>query len=197
MAEYNVPRFRVDVATGVAGIEQGEELTSTGCQSDLRDLRLRIDELWVPFRAVAIYHENRRVILYDYMTNTETIDWTDAWGTKCTRSLRNEWARLIKAARLEMARRKAAALLQRIHLDDENGGYLMADDLIQEGLRPGPVKTRPGYCPRAERQLSEELELYSGAYGAGFVQHLPRYDTMNYHYVKYWLYDLEEVTPDG
>lgn len=197
MAEYNTPKFRLDVATGLGGIEQGEERTATGCQLDLREIRNKIDELWDPFRAIALYHQDRRVIIYDYLRNEETVDWTDAWGLKATRSLRQEWARVIRAARLEMARRKAADLLHRIRLDDENGGYLMADDLIQEGLRPGPVKTRPGYCPRAERQLSEELELYSGAYGAGFIQHLPRYDTLNYHYVKYWLYDLEEVTPDG
>lgn len=197
MAEYSVPRFHLAWTDAVGGACTGEEKTSTGIQQELRTMRLAVDQLWVPFQYLAIWHEGRRVAFYEYQTNDETIDWTDCWMLKCSRSLRNEWERLIRTVRLEMARRKAADLLHRIHEDDENGGYLMADDLIQEGLRPGPVKTRPGYCPRAERQLSEELELYSGAYGAGFIQHLPRYDTLNYHYVKYWLYDLEEVTPDG
>lgn len=197
MAEYSVPRFHLAWTDAVGGSCTGEEKTSTGIQQELRTMRLAVDQIWTPFQYLAIWHEGRRVASYEYQTNDETIDWTEAWMLKCSRSLRNEWERLIRTVRLEMARRKAADLLHRIHEDDENGGYLMADDLIQEGLRPGPVKTRPGYCPRAERQLSEELELYSGAYGAGFIQHIPRYDTLNYHYVKYWLYDLEEVTPDG
>ena len=197
MAEYSVPRFHLAWTDAVGGSCTGEEKTSTGIQQELRTMRLAVDQLWAPFQYLAIWHEGRRVASYEYQTNDETIDWTDCWMLKCSRSLRNEWERLIRTVRLEMARRKAADLLHRIHEDDENGGYLMADDLIQEGLRPGPVKTRPGYCPRAERQLSEELELYSGAYGAGFIQHIPRYDTLNYHYVKYWLYDLDEVTPDG
>ncbi len=197
MAEYNVPKFYLTWTDAVGGSCTGEEKTSTGIQQDLRTMRLAVDQIWAPFQYLAIWHEGRRVASYEYATNDETIDWIGCWMLKCSRSLRNEWERLIRTVRLEMARRKAAELLHRIHLDDANGGYLMADDLIQEGLRPGPVKTRPGYCPRAERPLSEELELYSGAYGAGFIQHLPRYDTLNYHYVKYWLYDLEEVTPDG
>ena len=197
MVEYSVPRFHLAWTDAVGGSCTGEEKTSTGIQQELRTMRLAVDQLWAPFQYLAIWHEGRRVASYEYQTNDETIDWTEAWMLKCSCSLRNEWERLIRTVRLEMARRKAADLLHRIHEDDENGGYLMADDLIQEGLWPGPVKTRPGYCPRAERQLSEELELYSGVYGAGFIQHLPRYDTLNYHYVKYWLYDLEEVTPDG
>ena len=99
------------------------------------------------------------------------------------------WEKLIRAINRELARSYAEDYLLRAHVDAEAGGVLHDDDLLRDGFYRGPLKTHPGYVSRAETPLVNQLELYSGAYGVGFRQHIPRYDTNNYHYVRYWLYD--------
>lgn len=99
------------------------------------------------------------------------------------------WEKLIRKINHELGRRFAEEYLHRAHVDAEAGGILQENDLISDGFHRGPLKTHPGYVSRAETPLVNQLELYSGAYGVGFRQHIPRYDTKNYHYVRYWLYD--------
>ena len=99
------------------------------------------------------------------------------------------WEKLIRKINHELGRRYAEEYLHRAHIDAEAGGILQENDLISDGFYRGPLKTHPGYVSRAETPLVNQLELYSGAYGVGFRQHIPRYDTNNYHYVRYWLYD--------
>lgn len=177
-----------------AGRHQGPERNSTGCQFDLRELRHQIDPEWIPITEISMWAEGVRVIRYTWADNDEDLSCPRLWDL-ASRSLRDEWNRLVKAIRIEMGRRRAASYLHQVHLDQDAGGVLTPDDLIEEGLLPGTIKSRPGYWPRAERPLAECLELYSGAYGVGLIEHQPRYDTSNYHYVRYWLYELGELLP--
>lgn len=103
--------------------------------------------------------------------------------------IRAAWTKLIKAIRREISRRYVEEYYQRAKIDGENGGILDDQTLIDDGFVRGALKTHPGYVSRAETPMIDQLEPYSGAYGVGFRQHIPRYDTNNYHYVRYWIYD--------
>lgn len=172
--------------------------TATAAMVDLRNVRNAIDESWDPVNTVSIWSEAsaRRICVYDFSTNEETVDWAEGWNTLPS-GLRTEWDRLIRQIRIYAAARKAILLLQRLHIDRDNGGVLVEEDLEAEGLHAGMTKTRPGYFPRTGRDLLDSLEFYQGIYGAGLIQKIPRYDTQNYHYIRYWLYDLDEVIEDG
>ena len=41
------------------------------------------------------------------------------------------------------------------------------------------------------RTLTEKLEEYNGRYGKGYKVHRPRFDTTNYHYVDYYIEEVE------
>lgn len=102
--------------------------------------------------------------------------------------IRGAWTRLCNAVQREMWRRYVEEYYRRARIDSENGGILDEQTLINDGFVRSALKTHPGYVSRAETPFIDQLEVYSGAYGVGFRQHIPRYDTANYHYVRYWLY---------
>lgn len=194
---YNVQSYSVQIVTGkgVSGMSEGNNATQT--QFRLREIRKAVDQSWIPFREISIWAligtECIRCIRFTYTDNEEDVSCPRIWDA-ATRSLRQEWDRLLRAVRIEMGRRRVTEWLQRAVMDWDNGGVLLEEDLEREGLHPGSTKTRPGYWSK-NLDLAESLEVYTGAYGVGLVQKIPRYDTTNYHYVKYWLYSLEEVTP--
>lgn len=192
---YNVKTYRVEIVVGkgVSGMSQEDNATQT--QLRLRDVRLVVDPAWTPFTEIAIWTEGVRCVRFIYQDNEEDVSCPRLWDA-ATRSLRQEWDRLLRAVRIEMGRRRVTEWLHRAVMDWDNGGVLLEEDLEREGLHPGSTKTRPGYWSK-NLDLAESLEVYTGAYGVGLVQKIPRYDTTNYHFVKYWLYDLEEVRPYG
>lgn len=187
--------IHVELVTGYGNRNIYENTTSTGAQYDLRKIREHIDPEWIPLRSVELWVGSERALRWEYQTNEE--DLIPRLQDQLSRSLLMEWERLKRACRCHIARRLAQELLRQIHQDADAGGILTEEDLREEGLLPGTTKTRPGYWPRAELPLARCLELYDGAYGVGLIEHIPRYDTNNYHFVKYWLYDLEEVRPYG
>lgn len=186
--------IHVELVPGYGDRKIYENTTSTGAQYDLRKIREQIDPEWIPLRSVEIWVNGERALRWEYQTNDELIT-SPGLRDQLSRSLLMEWERLKRACRCHIARRLAQEFLRQIHQDAETGGVLTEEDLREEGLLPGTTKTRPGYWPRAELPLVKCLELYDGAYGVGLIEHIPRYDTNNYHFVKYWLYDLEEVRP--
>lgn len=192
---YNVRTYRVEIVVGkgVSGMSQEDNATHT--QFRLRDVRLAVDPAWAPFREISILTEGVRCVRYVYQDNEEDVSCPRLWEA-APRSLRQEWNRLLRAVRIEMGRRRVTEWLHRAVMDLDNGGVLLEEDLEREGLHPGSTKTRPGYWSK-NLGLVESLEVYTGVYGVGLVQKIPRYDTTNYHFVKYWLYDLEEVQTDG
>lgn len=186
--------LHVEYLTGWGSREILEAGTATNVQYGLRKIREKIDPEWIPAAWIELYVGDRLALRWEYRTNTET-EGPAADDPAISRSLLMEWARCLRAMRSHIARRLAASLLHEIHEDAEHGGVWTEADLREEGLVPGSTKTRPGYWPRADVPLAKTLEIYDGAYGVGLVEHIPRYDTNNYHFVKYWLYDLEEVRP--
>lgn len=184
---------RVELVTGYGDRKVYETGTCTAAQYDLRKIREHIDPEWIPFRSVELWLNGERALRWEYQTNDEDI--IPRLQEQLSRSLLMEWERIKRAGRCHIARRLAASLLHQIHEDSEHGGVWTEHDLREEGLEPCGTKTRPGYWPRQELALAKTLELYDGAYGVGLIEHIPRYDTTNYHFVKYWLYDLEEVRP--
>lgn len=189
--------YHIEIARGRA-IDVRPAGTATAAMVDLRAIRDSIDESWSPIDTVSIWSEagSRRVCIYEFSGNEETVDWSEGWNTM-PNALRVEWGRLLRAIRCYIGLRRALDLLHRLHVDRDNGGVLVEEDLYDEGLHHGGTKSRPGYYPRSGRDLLDSLEVYQGVYGAGLVQKIPRYDTQNYHYIRYWLYDLTEVTLDG
>lgn len=186
--------IHVELVPGYGDRKIYENTTSTGAQYDLRKIREQIDPEWIPLRSVELWVDGTRALRWEYQTNEEVIT-APRLLDQLSRSLLMEWERIKRACRCHIARRLALDFLRQIHQDAETGGILTEEDLREEGLLPGATKTRPGYWPRADLPLVKCLELYDGAYGVGLIEHLPRYDTQNYHFVKYWLYDLEEVLP--
>lgn len=187
--------IHVEMVTGYGDRKIYENTTSTGAQYDLRKIREHIDPEWIPLRSVELWVGSERALRWEYQTNEE--DLIPRLQDQLSRSLLMEWERLKRACRCHIARRLAASLLHEIREDTEHGGVWTKEDLREEGLLPGSTKSRPGYWSRADLPLAKCLDLYDGAYGVGLIEHIPRYDTNNYHFVKYWLYDLEEVQPDG
>lgn len=188
--------YHIETHTGTNTVRVWPTGTATAAQVDLRQIRESIDESWTPVNLIGIWGEGRRICLYEYRTNSETVEWLEAWNT-LPHGLEVEWRRTIKAIRTYIAARRAEIFLRQLHQDADNGGVLEEQYLRDEGLCPGTTRSRPGYWPRTGRTLLQSLELYQGVYGAGLVERIPRYDTQNYHYIRYWLYDLDEVTPDG
>lgn len=190
---YNVKSYSVQIVTGKGVSGMSEEDNATKTQLRLRDIRQAVDPSWTPFREISIWTEGVRCIRYVYQDNEEDVSCPRLW-VAATRSLQMEWNRLLRAVRIEMGRRRVTEWLHRAVMDWDNGGVLLEEDLEREGLHPGSTKTRPGYWGK-NLDLAESLEVYTGVYGVGLVQNIPRYDTTNYHFVRYWLYDLEEVAP--
>lgn len=195
--------IHVELVPGYGDRRIYENTTCTGAQYDLRKIqydlrkiREQIDPEWIPLRSVEIWVDGERALRWEYQTNDEIIT-APRLLDQLSRSLLMEWERLKRACRCHIARRLAASLLHEIREDTEHGGVWTEEDLREEGLLPGSTKSRPGYWSRADLPLAKCLDLYDGAYGVGLIEHIPRYDTNNYHFVKYWLYDLEEVQPDG
>lgn len=185
--------YSVEIQSAALGNTKTAPAICTRAQDELRKIRQQVDELWIPFDLLQVREQESGALIcsYDYQANEETV------YPSCdvaTRSFRVEWDRTLRTIRREMARRAACELIHRIRMDENNGGYWQAEDLRREGLHRGATKTHPGYCSK-NLTLGQSLEPYSGAYGAGIKINLPRYDTTNYHYVEYWLYDLEEVRP--
>lgn len=185
--------YSVEILSTVYGNTRTAPAICTRAQDELRKIRQQVDELWIPFDVLQVREQESGVLIccYDYQANDETV------YPSCdvvTRSFRIEWERTLRTIRREMARRAACELIHRIRVDEDNGGHWESEDLRHEGLHRGATKTHPGYCAK-NLSLGQSLEPYSGAYGAGIKVNLPRYDTNNYHYVEYWLYDLEEVRP--
>ena len=168
--------------------------TATMAQYDLRKIREKIDPEWIPVQWITLYVGDKIALHFEYRTNTET-EGPAYRDPAISMSLGQEWVRCLTAMRSHIARRLASSLLHQILEDTDNGGVWTEQDLREEGLNSDATKTRPGYWPRQELPLAKCLDLYDGAYGVGLIEHIPRYDTTNYHYVKYWLYDLEEVRP--
>lgn len=190
---YNVKTYRVEIGGGKGFLCLTPEDNATQAQLRLREVRLAVDPSWTPFTEIAIWKEGVRCIRYVYRDNEEDVICPRLWDA-APRSLQMEWNRLLRAVRIEMCRRRATEWLHRAVMDLDNGGVLLEEDLEHEGLHRGSTKTRPGYWGK-NLGLAESLEVYTGAYGVGLVQKIPRYDTKNYHFVIYWLYDLEEVKP--
>ena len=187
--------IHVELVTGYGDRKIYESTTNTGAQYNLRKIREHIDPEGIPLRSVELWVGSERALRWVYQTNEE--DLIPRLQDQLSRSLLMEWERLKRACRCRIAWRLAISLLHEILEDTENGGIWTEENLREEGLLPGAQKSRPGYWPRADLPLAKCLGLYDGAYGVGLIEHIPRYDTNNYHFVKYWLYDLEEVTPDG
>lgn len=190
---YNVKTYRVEIVVGQGVSGMSEEDNATQTQFRIRDVRLAVDPAWAPFREISIWTEGVRCVSFVYQTNEEDVSCPRLWDA-ATRSLRQEWYRFLRAVRIEMGRRRVTEWLHRATVELDHGGILTEDDLREEGLHRGGTKSRPGYVPK-NRSLAESLEVYTGAYGVGLIEHIPRYDTRNFHFVQYWLYDLEEVTP--
>lgn len=187
-------QLHIEYLTGWGSREILKAGTATSVQYDLRKLREKIDPEWIPVQWLALYVGDQIALHWEYRTNTET-EGPAYRDPAISRSLGMEWVRCLTAMRKHIARRLAASLLHDIHEDSEHGGVWTEADLREEGLVPCSTKSRPGYWPRREVPLAEALSLYDGAYGVGLIEHIPRYDTNNYHFVKYWLYDLSEVLP--
>lgn len=168
--------------------------TATMAQHDLCRIRKKIDPEWIPYQWISLNVGDQIAMHFEYRTNTET-EGPAYWDPAVSRSLGQEWVRCLTAMRSHIARRLAASLLHQIHEDEDNGGRWDESDLREEGLSPCTTKTRPGYWSKAKQPLGKTLELYDGLFGVGLIEHIPRYDTNNYHYIRYWLYDLEEVRP--
>lgn len=187
--------YSVEILSAALGNTKTAPAICTRALDELRKIKQQIDELWIPFDVLQVREQESGALIcsYDYQANEETM------YPSCDvapRSFRTEWDRTLRAIRREMARRAACELIHRIRVDEDNGGCWQIEDLRHEGLHRGATKTHPGYCSK-NLTLGQSLEPYSGAYGAGIKVNLPRYDTNNYHYVEYWLYDLEAVVPDG
>ena len=131
-----------------------------------------------------------RIIGYDHRTNELDLQ-APARFDALPKYMQNAYNRLIKELQKRRASAYVAQFLLQAHQDQERGGQLLEEDLRAAGFHQGCTKTHPGYWPRSERPLAECLEPYDGAYGVGMKEHIPRYDTQNYHFVKYWLLDLE------
>lgn len=190
-----ITRFCVRVIRIPGGTTRFPLQTSTGVQVDLSALRTAIDESWVPLDELAILdEEDRFVCRYIYRTNTETIENDDSWDLM-SRSLQKEWRRIVREIRCYIATVRALQLLRRIETETAAGGVWTEEDLRNAGLVPHMTTTRPGYYPRTGYSFANSLQFYKGVYGAGLVERIPRYDTVNYHYIKYWLYELTEVMP--
>lgn len=185
--------YSVEILSAVYGNTRTAPAICTRAQDKLREIKQQVDELWIPFDVLQVREQESGALIccYDYQANEETV--YPSCDT-ATRAFRTEWDRTLRTIRQEMARRAACELIHRIRVDEDNGGCWKAEDLRHEGLHRGATKTHPGYCSK-NLSLGQSLEPYSGAYGAGIKVNLPRYDTNNYHYVEYWLYDLEEVRP--
>ena len=132
-----------------------------------------------------------RIISYDHRTNKEDQN-SPAVYLALPAYLRNAWTRLQRHLMKNRAAAYAAQFLLQAHQDQEQGGRLTEQDLLDAGFSEGSRKTHPGYWPRTETPLAECLELYNGAFGVGLKEHYPRFDTKNFHYVRYWLLDLKE-----
>lgn len=131
-----------------------------------------------------------RIISYNHRTNDE--DQNSPTGYMALPAyLRNAWTRLERHLMKNRAAAYAEQFLLQAHQDQDHGGVLQEQDLREAGFTPGATKTHPGYWPRAEQPLADCLEPYNGVYGVGLKEHFPRYDTQNFHFVKYWLLDLE------
>lgn len=187
-------QLHVEYLTGWGSHEILEPGTATAVQYDLRRIREKVDPEWIPCVWICLYVGDKIALHWEYRTNTET-EGPAYRDPAISRSLLMEWLRCIRVMRCHIARRLASTLLHEINEDTENGGHWAEEDLRDCGLISGTMKSRPGYWPRGEAPLAKSLELYDGAYGVGLIEHIPRYDTNNYHFVKYWLYDLEEVRP--
>lgn len=185
--------YSVEVFSSVFGNTRTAPAICTRALDELRKIKQQVDEFWIPFDVLQVREQESGALIcfYDYQANEEMV-YLD--GDKATRSFRIEWDRTLRTIRREMARRAACELIHRIRVDEYNGGCWQIEDLRHEGLHRGATKTHPGYCSK-NLTLGQSLEPYSGAYGAGIKVNLPRYDTNNYHYVEYWLFDLEEVRP--
>ena len=131
-----------------------------------------------------------RIVSYNHRTNEEEQNDPSAY-IALPSYLRNALARLQRHLMKNRAAAYAANFLHQAVEDLEQGGVLVEQDLLDAGFSRGTTKTHPGYWPRSETPLAECLELYNGAFGVGLKEHYPRYDTKNYHYVRYWLLDLE------
>lgn len=190
---YNVRSYRVEITIGPGVSGMSAEGTATETQTRLREIRQAIDPSWAPPDSISIWSEGVRCLRYTWEDNEEDLSCPRIWED-ATRSLAAEWIRLLRAIRIEMGRRRITEWLHRATVELDHGGILTEDDLREEGLHRGGTKSRPGYVPK-NRSLAESLEVYTGAYGVGLIEHIPRYDTRNFHFVQYWLYDLEEVKP--
>lgn len=189
----NETLVHVEVVSGIGVRQEYPCRTCTGALYDLREIREQIDPEWIPLQSVAIWVGGERAVMWTYQDNDEDVN--PRLRNLLSMSLIMGWERLKRACQRHIASRLARDYLLYIHQDAESGGVLLEENLREEGLLPCATKTRPGYWPRGEKPLVECLEYYEGVYGVGLVEHIPRYDTPNYHYVKYWLYDLEEVKP--
>lgn len=187
--------YSVEIFSSVYGNTRTAPEICTRVRDELRKIKQRVDELWIPFDVLQVRERESGALIcrYDYQANKETV-YPDC--DEATRAFRIEWDRTLRTIRRETARRAACELIHRIRMDENNGGYWEIEDLRHEGLHRGATKTHPGYCSK-NLSLGQSLEPYSGVYGAGIKVNLPRYDTYNYHYVEYWLYDLEAVIPNG
>lgn len=160
----------------------------------LVDLNQKLDESMPSWYDIGLYQDDgealRRIVSYDHRTNEEDQNNPPAYMAMPA-YLRNTWTRLQRHLMKNRAAAYAAQFLLQAHEDQEQGGQLSEQDLLAAGFSKGSSKTHPGYWPRTETPLAECLELYNGAFGVGLKEHYPRYDTKNYHYVRYWLLDLE------
>lgn len=185
--------YSVEIQSVALGNTKTAPAICTRVMDELRKIKNQVDELWIPFDVLQVREQESGALIccYDYQANEETV-YLDC--DAATRSFRVEWDRTLRTIRREMARRAACELIHRIRIEEDYGGCWQIEDLQYEGLHRGATKTHPGYCSK-NLTLSQSMEPYSGIYGAGIKVNIPRYDTNNYHYVQYWLYDLEEVRP--
>ena len=161
----------------------------------LVDLNRKLDESMPSWYDISLLDSTpatpARIVSYEHRTNEEDQNNSTAYMA-LPAYLRNAWARLLRHLMKNRAAAYAAQFLLQAHEDQERGGNLTEQDLLDAGFSKGSTKTHPGYWPRTETPLAECLELYNGAFGVGLKEHYPRFDTKNYHYVRYWLLDLEE-----
>lgn len=161
----------------------------------LVDLNRKLDESMPSWYDISLLDSTptipARIVSYDHRTNEEDQNSSTAYMA-LPAYLRNAWTRLQRHLMKNRAAAYAAQFLMQAHEDQERGGNLTEQDLLDAGFSKGSSKTHPGYWPRTETPLAECLELYNGVFGVGLKEHYPRFDTKNYHYVRYWLLDLEE-----
>ncbi len=162
----------------------------------IRQLNGTLDESLPAWYDISLYETDpgdttTRIVSYDHRTNEEDQNSPTAYMA-LPAYLRNAWTRLQRHLMKNRAAAYAAQFLLQAHEDQDRGGNLTEQDLLDAGFSRGSTKTHPGYWPRTETPLAECLELYNGAFGVGLKEHYARFDTKNYHYVRYWLLDLEE-----